>query len=90
MTNEAQKIEQTLLIKDRRTVTIDGVLHIVSFDEGMLVIDSEGGRIVVEGDGLKVEALDKQNAKISLVGKINGVFYSDERLLKRGFGKIFK
>ena len=90
MINESQLLDQTIIINGRKTVTIDKVLHIVSFDEQALVIDTDGGRIILEGDNLKVMSLDKDNAKITLTGKISGVFYTEERLTKRGIGKIFK
>ena len=45
---------------------------------------------MIDGEELKVMSLDKDHAKINLEGKLRGVFYSDERQLKRGSGKLFK
>lgn len=90
MLSEEKICDQTIIINGRKAVSIDKVLHIVSFDEEALVIDTDGGRIILEGEELKVMSLDKENGKISLTGRIGGVFYSEERLSKRGIGKIFK
>ena len=90
MQNESKAIDQVITINGRRFITIDKVSHIVRFDEEILVIETECGRIVIDGEELKVMSLDKDHAKINLEGKIHGVFYSDERQLKRGSGKLFK
>lgn len=90
MINQEQNIDQVIMINGRKTVCIDKVLHIIFFDDQTLSVDTECGRIVVEGEELKVESLDKENGKIILNGIINGVFYSEERILKRGIGKLFK
>ena len=90
MISENQVLDQTITVTGRRFVTIDKVLHILSFDEQTLVIDTDGGRIILEGEELKVTSLDKDNARISVTGKICGVFYSDEHISKRGIGKLFK
>ena len=90
MLNEEKICDQTIIINGRKTVTIDKVMHIVRFDEETLVIDTDGGRIILEGEELKVMSLDKENKKISITGKISGVFYSEESLSKRGIGKLFR
>lgn len=90
MENKVQNNDQQILISGRSSLTVDKVLHIVFFDEQTLSVDTECGRIVVEGEELKLTSLDKENGRIILNGRINGAFYSEERIIRHGLGKLFK
>ena len=79
-----------LLITDRERVEINGVINVESFGEDYLILNTSLGQITIEGNDLKIESLTKENGEILIVGKINGLFYKDEKG-ERGFlKKIFK
>ena len=82
--------KQTIIIENRRILTIDNVLNIDNFTEEYLEISSKSGQISVEGKCLKIEELRQDSGKITIIGEINGVFYHEEKNNKRIFGKIFK
>ena len=70
-------IDQELVIKDRKSISLDGVISIESFNDDYLVLKTQGGNLSIEGEGLRIDSLNKDDGKISVVGRINGVFYSD-------------
>ncbi len=78
-----------LNVKERNNLTLNGVCNIIGFDEGYVTLATSDGRIIIEGEGLKIESLSKQGGEINISGKICGVFYSEKRSLKSPFGKIF-
>ena len=82
--------KQTIIIENRRILTIDNVLNIDNFTEEYLEISSKSGQISVEGKCLKIEELRQDSGKITIIGEINGVFYHEEKNNKGIFGKIFK
>ena len=79
--------KQTLLLEDRKKLTIDGIINVESFRDDYLELSSNFGRIEVEGSNLKIEELRQENGKIYITGEIYGVFYGDNKPARKFFGK---
>ena len=79
-----------LLISDRERLVINGVINVEGFGEEFLILNTSLGELTVEGCELKIESLTKENGEILITGKINGVFYKDEKSEKGFLRKIFK
>ena len=79
-------------IKGRRHIDITGVREVLSFDESSVSLVTDGGDMTLEGEDLKIGALDTDRGLLSVDGRINGLFYYDEKTLdKKGiFGRLFK
>ena len=73
----------------RNGIDICGVLDVVSFDEGGVVMETVCGSLAVEGEGLHVTVLNLADGMVNIDGKINGVYYFDNSpKVQRGlFGK---
>lgn len=82
--------KQTLSVVDRSEVRIDNVKNVIGFDESYVSIETNMGNITVEGSGMKIESLTKDNGVIEIRGRIDGVYYSTDRerrgLFKRMMG----
>ena len=78
-----------LNVKERNNLTLNGVCNVIGFDEEYVTLATSDGRIIIEGEGLKIESLSKQGGEINISGKISGVFYSEKRTLKSPFSKLF-
>ncbi len=76
---EARTAEQTVMLKDRSTVRIDNVKNVTGFDDSYVTLETNMGKITVEGSGMKIESLTKDDGKIEIKGKIDGVYYSAEK-----------
>ncbi len=79
-----------LTINNRERLTVNGVINVEGFSEEYLVLNTTLGELAVEGESLKIESLTKENGEILIIGKINGLFYKDEKSEKGFFRKIFK
>ena len=75
--------------RERNGIEIDGVSDVVSFDEGGVVMETSFGSMAVEGEGLHITVLNITDGKVTVEGRINGVYYFENRKeQKRGiFGK---
>lgn len=75
--------------KAREGISIEGVSDVVSFDERGVALRTVCGSMAIEGEGLHVTVLDITDGKVVVEGRINGVYYFDEKPeAKRGlFGK---
>ena len=84
-----QNDKQTLVINNRSRLEVNGVKSINSFDEDYLEVSTNLGLLCVEGSDLKIEALDHEKGIITVVGRINGVFYKEEKGNKGFFRKKY-
>ena len=87
--DEKKKYEHSAVIKKRESLEISGVLDVLSFDEaGALFRAADDlGLISVDGEGLTIEIMDRENGRVGIVGRINGVTYIDKGSRKGGLFK---
>lgn len=79
--------KQVLTVINGEVLTLNGVLNILRFDEGTVTLQTSRGRIIVEGEGLAIESLDKNGGDILIKGDISGVYRYEEPEGKSGFFK---
>lgn len=71
-------------VLNRSQLSMNGVLHIVSFDEDEITIMTREGKVHVEGNDLKVESLSKENGSILVIGEIVEITFEKEKAHKAG------
>lgn len=83
---------QNLIIENREKISVTGVIDIHSFDDELVLVETELGILTVKGDDLKMNKLNLDNSELIIEGKIFGVSYSDSNEMKKGkvLGKLFK
>ena len=78
----------TASIFDFNTLNMKGVNHIIGFDSSAVLLDTAYGRIMIEGNDLKIESLEKGSGDITVTGEIYGIRKEQDR--KKGFfARIF-
>ena len=88
MQNENKRY--TLIIENRKSVTLNGVENVIGFDEGYVALSTEQGRVVIEGEDLKIESLTRDNGEIFITGAIASLYFADEKGKSGIFKRIFK
>ena len=78
--------KQQIIISDRKTVEIDQVSSVLSFDEEGVLIEGMLGKISVEGNDLKIENFEKATGKIMITGNILCAVYLKNAEKKKGRG----
>ncbi len=79
-----------LNVKNRNKLTLNGVINVESFDEKYLSLSLEEGRVCVEGEELRIESLCRDNGEMEISGRINGVYYTENKKIKSRFSKLFE
>ena len=77
---------QEVIISDKNKIEIDSVLSVKAFDEESVLLESTLGNICIEGADLRIENFEKASTKILISGNINGVYYLEKRMKKKGRG----
>ena len=87
-----QITNQNIIMENREKVTVSGVIDIHSFDDELVLAQTDLGILKIKGDDLKMNKLNLENNELIVEGKIMAVAYSDiNQAKKSGFmNKLFK
>ena len=87
-------IIQNLILENREKLSISGVLDVLSFDDQIVILETELGLLTVKGENLRINKLSLDTAEVIVDGEIYNLGYSEKTLDKKNgggiLGKIFK
>ena len=82
---------QSLVLNNRKELTIDGVSHVIGFDSEYVAVETNMGRLTVEGKGIIIDNLSKAEGKVSIRGEIDSIYYSSVKSKDKGLlSKLIK
>lgn len=84
---------QNLVLENRGKLSISGVLDVLSFDDQVIMIETELGLLTVKGENLRINKLSIDSSEVVVEGDICSLSYSDKEVDKKSgslLGKIFK
>ena len=85
---------QNVILENREKLTISGVLDVLSFDDQIVIVETELGLLTVKGESLRINKLSLDTTEVIVEGTIFNLSYSEKNLDKKSgsniFGKIFK
>lgn len=87
-------IIQNLVLENREKLSVSGVLDVLSFDDQVVMIETELGLLTVKGQNLRINKLSIDTSEVIVEGEISYLAYSEnnQNKLSSGglLGKIFK
>lgn len=86
-------IIQNLVLENRGKLSISGVLDVFSFDDQVVILETELGLLTVKGENLRINKLSIDTSEVIVEGSICSINYSEKELDKKNssfLGKIFK
>ncbi len=87
-------IIQNLILENRGKLTISGVNDVLSFDDQVVVVETELGLLTIKGENIRVNKLSIDTSEVILEGDISYLAYSDkdQEKMKNAslLSKIFK
>lgn len=85
---------QNLLLECREKLTVSGVSDVLSFDDQIVIVETDLGLLTIKGENLKINKLNIDTSDFILNGKINSLSYSEGSFEGNKstniLGKIFK
>lgn len=84
---------QNLVLENREKLSISGVLDVLSFDDQVVIVETELGLLTVKGENLRINKLSLDTSEVVVEGEIYNLVYSDSDIDKKTtgiLGKIFK
>ena len=84
---------QNLILENREKLNITGVLDVLSFDDQIVIVETELGLLTVKGEDLRINKLSTDTEEVIVEGNIFNLSYSDKPATNKNlslFNKIFK
>ncbi len=84
---------QNIVLENRKKLNISGVLDVLSFDDQIVILETELGLLTVKGEDLHINKLSIDTSEVIIEGEISSLTYSNKELEKKSsnlLGKIFK
>ena len=66
-----------LVVNNRKTSLVTGVLDVLSFDLNEILLETEQGMLMVKGSDLHVNRLSLEKGEVDIEGRIDSLTYSD-------------
>lgn len=92
--NKTDKVitNQNIIMENREKISVTGVIDIHSFDDELVLAQTDLGILTIKGDDLKMNKLNLENNELIIEGKIIAVAYSDINNTKKTgiMNKLFK
>ena len=85
---------QNLILENRGKLSISGVNDVLSFDDQVVIVETELGLLTVKGENIRVNKLSLDTSEVIVDGEISSLTYSQKGPEKNGgtslLSKIFK
>lgn len=67
--------KSNLLLENRKRLSLSGILEVISFNDEIIVLNTNLGTLNIKGEGLKMNKLDVQNGEVIVTGQVNSCVY---------------
>lgn len=81
-------VRHQLILAERERLTLDGVIHVESFDDREIVLETELGGLVVQGDDLHIKELNLEKGNLLVWGYIQSIEYLGDSLGTKSKGLL--
>lgn len=84
---------QNLILENREKLSISGVNDVLSFDDQVVMVETDLGLLTVKGENLRINKLSLDTSEVIVEGEISYLAYSEKSQEKNKtslISKIFK
>lgn len=77
--NSINKRQHKMAVNNRKSCSLTGVIDVIAFDEGEVILETDMGVLVIKGHDLHVKRLDLEKGEVDIDGRMDSFFYSEQR-----------
>jgi len=74
-----ERFPHKLTLNERKQLTMTGVTEVVSFEETAVVLQTDLGTLLVQGQELKLKTLTPEGGQVAVEGQISALIYEEPR-----------
>ena len=82
-----EQMPHKLSLNERRDLSVTGVTEVVSFDDTLVVLLTELGKLMIHGEGLQLKQLDGGQVKVE--GRVSALVYEESTASRNFWGRLF-
>ena len=74
----SSNVIQNIVLENREKLSISGVLDVLSFDDQIVIVETELGLLTIKGENLKINKLSIDTEEVIVEGEIINLGYSEK------------
>lgn len=74
-----EQLPHKLQLDNRKKLTMTGVTEVVSFEETAVVLRTNLGTLIVQGQGLQLKTLSLDGGQVAVDGTVSALVYQEPR-----------
>ena len=90
MAENPMQLPHRLTLNDRRQLAMTGVSEVVNFDENAVVLRTQMGTLVIQGQELQLKTLSPEGGKVEVEGTICAMHYQEARQGENWLRRLLK
>lgn len=83
-------VVQNLILENREKLNVSGVLDVLSFDDQIVIVETELGLLTVKGENIRINKLSLDTSEVVIEGDINSLGYSNNELDRKERWRIIR
>ena len=87
---ENNTLNQSVIIENRKQISISGVSECLGFDEDTILLDTKLGKLTVKGSNLHIISFDTESGEFSAEGRVHAIGYTQTDSKNSFLSKIFR
>ena len=72
-------IIQNIVLENRGKLSVSGVNDVLSFDDQVVMVDTELGLLTVKGENIRINKLSLDTSEVIIEGEISSLSYSQNK-----------
>lgn len=68
-----------LTLRDRKKLTVTGVKQVARFEDTAVVLETELGTLVIQGQQLQLKSLAEEDGQVAVEGTVDALAYQELR-----------
>ena len=73
------KRENKLVLTERKSCVLNGIVDVIAFDVGEIILETDLGMLMMKGNGLRVNRLSIEKGEIDIEGRIDSLTFAQEK-----------
>jgi len=88
MSEEKLLNQSSVCIKNRSEVSISGVKAILELNDEFTSLDTDLGKLIIEGSEIKLQSFQKEERTVYISGNIESIYYQKTKISSSLFSKF--
>ena len=87
---ENNLVNQSLILENRKQLSLTGVKECLGFDEETILLNTELGKLTIKGNALHILNFNTETGELSAEGRIHAIGYTQNDSKNSFLSKIFR